>query len=155
MSGLVSFLSVEPFICPNNCFKMAATEQDLPPNPTPRPCYATGHLTSDVPSELQRGPSSALSASDTRSERHKIPSSSSSSASSSPSSASSIWWSYIVILSTDGRLFLLRPHQVNVTLVMTHLSQSTGDVGLFKHLRGQRSEVRLAQKGQTHQCKQL
>lgn len=130
---------------------MAATEQDLPPKILH--AHATGRLTCDVPSELQRGPSSALSASDTGSERHKIPSSSS--ASSSPSSASSSSWSYIVILSTDGRLFLLRPHQVDVTLVMTHLSQSTGDVGLFKHLRGQRSEVRLAQKGQTHQCKQL
>lgn len=42
--------------------------------------------------------------------------------------------SYVVLVSTDGWLLLLRLHQVNVSLVVTHLRQSARDVGLHKHL---------------------
>lgn len=43
--------------------------------------------------------------------------------------------SYIVVIFSDGGL-LLRLHQIDVLLVMTHLCQRAGDVGLLKHLEG-------------------
>lgn len=39
-------------------------------------------------------------------------------------------------MSADGRLVLLRLHQVDVSLVVTHLCQSARDVGLLEHLGG-------------------
>lgn len=43
---------------------------------------------------------------------------------------------HIVAVSADGGLLLLGPHQVDVSLVVTHLRQGARDVGLLKHLKG-------------------
>lgn len=43
------------------------------------------------------------------------------------------------MVSTDGRLLLFHPHQVDVSLIVTHLRQSARDVRLLKHL-GQTGE---------------
>lgn len=45
---------------------------------------------------------------------------------------------HVVPVSADGRLLLLRLHQLHVSLVVADLRQRAGDVRLLEHLRGRR-----------------